>query len=180
MANYKTIQFFLSETEQRDLLKIIENKNTIYYVECGHFEINKIIKYHSIDEFLPMIKPHIGEHLYSSWIILPQNIDFVFEHADVLGEKVVTVYPLHGNESAIVYHPGGIYKETNVIHGEFCILSNNTEMTDVFKQIRTSLGKMSIKKSSYFIGKETYNNKNKYNRFITISVKSPIEYDLKL
>lgn len=170
----------MSETEQRDLLKIIENKNKIYYTECGYFEINKIVKYNSIDEFLPMIEPQIGEHLYSSWIILPQSIDFVFEYADILGEKKVTVYPLRGNESAIVYHPGGVYKGTNIIHGEFYILSNNTEMADVFKQIRTSLGKMSIKKSGYFVGKEIFNNKHKYDRLITISVKSSTEYDLKL
>ncbi len=180
MISCRKIMFFLTENEQCNLLKEIEHKNEIYYVKCGNFDIDKVVRYNSIVNILPMISPTEGEHGYSSWLILPQNINVVAESAYILGQKKATVYPLHGNEKAIVYNPGGIYKESNVIYGEFYILSNNLEMIDVFKQIKADIKKISIKKDCYFIGKEIYDNKNNYDRLITISVKSPAEYDLKL
>lgn len=180
MMNYKKIMFFLDEKEQYKLLKSMEKSNSIFYIKCGSYDINKIRKYTSIDEFISLISPDIGEHCYSSWLIFLKDMDVVTENIKILGEEKVTVYPLHGNEKAIVYNPGGVYQENNLIHGEFSILSNNLFMLDVFKQIQVNLKKISIKKRSYFIGRETYSNISKYRRLITISVKSPDTFDFKI
>ena len=87
---------------------------------------------------------------------------------------------MRGNDNAIVYNPGGVYQENYLIHGEFSILSNNSLMLDMFKQIKINLKKFSIKKRSYYVGKETYSNIGRYKRLVTISVKSPDIFDFKI
>lgn len=180
MINCKKIMFFLDENEQYKLLKTIEENNSVFYVKCGNYETNKIPQFSSIDEFAPLISPTIGEHYYSSWLIFLKDMNVVTENITVLGKEKSIVYPLRGNDNAIVYNPGGVYQENYLIHGEFSILSNNSLMLDMFKQIKINLKKFSIKKRSYYVGKETYSNIGRYKRLVTISVKSPDIFDFKI
>lgn len=176
MNKYKSTKFFFSEMEQQKLLKHIEDENDIYYVKCGNFQNGEVIKFKTIGEMSTLISPNIGEHLYSSWIILPK-------YAEVFAQETkngTSIYPLKGNEISIVYHPGGIFKGENLIHGDFQILSSNSEMMSIYEQIRKRIRQMSIKKGGYYIGMDTYEKRDKVKRWITISVSSPDDYDLKL
>lgn len=81
--------------------------------------------------------------------------------------------------NGISYDPGGVFDNSNLIHGQFYTIdNNNAEQIELLKQIRKQLNKISENRiNGWYIGKKAYLNRGKY-RFITIGVESPILYDL--
>lgn len=160
------IIFFMDEAEQHKLLKTFESTfTTIYnreYKECIQNDPpvyqNKNVWYTSSDDL--DFTPTRGEHMCNDFYIVPTQFN-------------------NGELNGITYFAGGVWEEKYIIHGEFYILNDNIEMRKPFNELRKMIRAMSAKQiGGYFIGKETYKNKDKYERFITIGVKSPIEYDL--
>lgn len=175
-----TIRFFLEESEQIELLKAIENSNNIVYVHGLRRKngTSDIEVYRSIEQIKDSLTPPYGVHGYEAWIItvlnrkMRSNCEYI--SSEQLKEDERELY-LNG----ISYDPGGVFDNSNLIHGQFYTIdNNNAEQIELLKQIRKQLNKISEKRiNGWYIGKKAYLNRGKY-RFITIGVESPILYDL--
>lgn len=164
-----SIVFFMEEKEQYELLKTFENTYDIIYhgsvKECVQsmpvpLYRRKDVWYNTASDL--NIFPTSGSHIYKSFLIMHRR-DYV-NKAELNG---------------ISYSPGGVWQGKYLIHGEFDFLNNNAEMREPFKELRKIVRAMSAKQiDGYYIGKEAYKNKDKYERFITIEVGSPKVYDL--
>ena len=173
--------FFLEECE---LLKNIEKDYNVVYVhsirqpdlKADTFDIEI---YTSIEQIKGSLIPQYGVHGYEAWriTILKHHMESNYEY--VSAEQAEKDDKYKSYFKGIVYNPGGIFDNSNLIHGQFYVADkNDTEQIWLFKQIRKQLNKITEKKiNGWYIGKTAYKNRGKY-RFITIGIQSPVLYDL--
>lgn len=174
------IFFFMEESEQCELLKGFEKIYDIVYHgsyhECIQSEPVPLYKrkgvwYNSVTEL--KLAPTMGSHIYKSYLIM-HKCDY---------ESYIIIHkPDHiarDGLEGISYSPSGIWQGKYIIHGEFNVDNNNVKMREQFTKLRKMIREMSAKQvEGYYIGKEAYKNKDKYERFITIDVGSPKECDV--
>lgn len=175
------IFFFMEEKEQCDLLKAFEKTYDIVYHGSVHECVQSTpvplyktngVWYNNVTDL--KLAPTMGSHIYKSYLIM-HKCDY---------ESYITLHTpdyidRDGGLKGISYSPGGIWQGKYLIHGEFEVDNNNVEMREPFKELRKMIRAMAAKQVyGYYIGKEVYENKDKYERFIRIDVGSPKEYDL--
>lgn len=163
------IRFFMEEEEQYELLKkfeqaydIMYHTSTVELVQTTPTELyqRKHWWFNSVTEL--NIYPTSCSHMYKAFLMMHKR-DYL-NNAELKG---------------ISYLPGGVWQGKYIIHGEFYIDNNNADMREPFKELRKMVREISAKQiNGYYIGKEAYKNKDKYERFILIEEASPREYDL--
>src|SRR5205807_5635913 len=84
------------------------------------------------------------------------------------------------NATSIAFWPGGLYEERNLICGHINTASVNHESLDLFRDFSRTITRGFKKIGSYFVGPEAKLLMDKGVRMVTISVKSPPEYDLRI
>lgn len=164
-----SILFFMEEKEQYELLKTFEEAYDIEY----HGSVREVVqsipvplyrrkdmRYNTVTEL--DLSPTMDSHIYKSFLIMHKR-------------NYIDKTELKG----ISYSPGGVWQEKYLIHGEFDFDNSNVEMREPFKELRKMVRAASAKQiNGYYIGKDAYTNRDKYDRFILIEVGSPKEYDL--
>jgi hypothetical protein len=83
------------------------------------------------------------------------------------------------NPTSIVFWPGGLYQDHALICGHIGTISDNAESIDLYESFRTTVLKGFTKIKSYYVGPEALRRLDSGWRLVTISVRSPAEYDLR-
>lgn len=83
------------------------------------------------------------------------------------------------NPKSVVFWPGGLYKNEALVCGHIGTISESSESVDLYDAFCAALLKGFTKIKSYHVGPEALRLLETGWRLVTISVRSPREYDLR-
>jgi hypothetical protein len=173
--------FFATKDDLLPGLQQIELKRTLKYVLAGKLERPERVTYDSLLDF-----PQLGTNLSGSHVIGPhflvmdQNEEPVVETVPQQDGGVLYFLTQLKNATSIVFWPGGLYEEKNLICGHINTASDNKESLDLFRDFSRTITRDFKKIGSYFVGPKALVLMSQGVRMVTISIKSPREYDLRI
>jgi len=83
------------------------------------------------------------------------------------------------NQASIAFWPSGIYDNNFLVCGHVSTISTDHISLDLYKAFCKSLKKGFVKIEQYYVSPAAYEISKKV-RLITINVKQPIKYDLRI
>lgn len=84
------------------------------------------------------------------------------------------------NPDSILFFPGGIFEATNIVSGQVWRGSETAAATELYRDFTSALTKNFKRVGAYMVGPEALSMMQRGFRMITITSKSPPEYDLRL
>lgn len=172
--------FFGTKNDLLPGIKNLESNVDLKYVLCGLFNSSKQKIYVSILDYKNLFKHINGDHVFNDRFLVvnkDENIS-IRKVPQVIGVK----YAIDqlDNPNSVIFEVGGIYKEKNLIHGRISTVSNTFEAKALFKELSTHITKGFKKIGTYYVGEDAYSFGKNGGRLITIGIKTPIEYDLRI
>jgi hypothetical protein len=170
--------FFATESDLKTVLNDVDNEMPLEFLENGFYASrNDIIR------LTPNNIPNLG---ISRWGDHCDRLLFIVKSGEQINYHKVQQeegikYSCDGNSDGLTLWPGGFYGTDFLIVGRIDTLHNPTKKTKkMYKLFQKHFKKHFKKKVGYhYIGSEAHTYAGKI-RFITISIKSPPEYDLKI
>ncbi len=174
------IKFFMLKDDQIELIKRVEEKIKIEYIEYGNFEINEKINKFSSGLEIPSIGISDGNQpaQCTKYVIyLSGNNIKHQEFIDNYGKKRICIDQLINNDT-IVLQLGGMWNNEAIISGTIgSAYSTGTskKLLNVFiKEIKKNL-----KIKAFYVGNKAYQYFKNGGRLACCAIDSPKEYDLK-
>jgi hypothetical protein len=173
--------FFATKEDLKNTLQKVQEKVKIKYIKKGIYNSpNEVIEYRSISELSGFGVNMSGDHSTDSFLVMYEEdkvtIEKVAQHEG--GYKFFV--DQGSNVDSIELWPGGLYDDSFLISGEIATISNSEKSKILFKTFSNLIKKnyQKISGSRYYVSSGIDDIKNKI-RLITMTVKQPIEYDLK-
>jgi hypothetical protein len=172
------IFFFATVNDMLEVLKKIEQERKIKYVKGGISDSPECEFYYTAEDIPNLGVNTSGEHGVSRFLILDYSIPVIMEKVKQNTGGVKYFINQSENKDSIVFRPSGFYSTGYLIHGQLDTISDSIVSKELQKQFKKAFTKSYTKVKRYYIGKEAMEFAGKV-RFITMTVKQPIEYDLK-
>jgi hypothetical protein len=173
--------FFATKEDLVPGIQRIELKRTLKYVLAGKSETRECVTYDSLLDFELLGTNLSGSHVIGPhFLVMDRNEEPSVE--EVLQQNGGVLYFLNQmqNATSIAFWPGGLYEERNLICGHINTASANKESLDLFRDFSRTVTKGFQRIGSYFVGPKALVLMSQGVRMVTISVKSPSEYDLRV
>lgn len=172
--------FFLTKEDLISIMRSVQASEPVYYVETGNFDTNDIRKYDSLEEYEDLGIKKSGEGHTESFLVLRQSDELIIRERQAHDGSMRYLVDQLENQDSIVIWPGGIYGDEYFICGHIGTTGFTETSIKLFKlfekyikrQCKTKIGRYYISESA----KKMYGDR----RFITISIKEKVEYDIKL
>jgi len=172
--------FFGTYDDLKNGLMLIESHINLTYWLHGVFDESEPPKYNSIFDYKSLGIHSTGDHvLGDKFVVTKKETKFFIASIkqDVGGVKYA-VDQLY-NPDSIIFEAGGIYKNDFLVHGRISSVSSSEGSKELFK-LFSKVVKGFKKVNGWFVGDEAYKMLVEGKRLITISIKSPVEYDLRV
>jgi hypothetical protein len=173
--------FFATKNDLLPNIDKLESNLDIYYVLSGIFDKKQTYKYQSlvdIDEIGTATAKTLS--LCNSYLVIPKNVKirnrWVFQRRG----GIKFAYDQENNPKSIVIRPGGVYQDKFLLAGAVSTLGETKESTDLFNKFSKLLTNGFEKIKDFYLGPESLIMLNEGKRLVTISIDSPVEYDLSL
>jgi hypothetical protein len=169
--------FFATKIDMFDNLKNLEKLRPIKYVKNGRYDSRNYIIYNSVDDFVNLGINVTGDHQSESYLVLDADVDVNSYAVKQVDDGDIKYFiNQKGNDSSIVFWPGGFYGNDYLIHGHISTIHNNDRSSGLYKYFSKAFVKGFKKVSGWYIGKEVFELSGKV-RLITIQINQPEEYD---
>lgn len=172
--------FFGTKNDLMPGIKSLESDVELKYVLCGLFDSHEPQVYFSILDFNNLCKHKNGDHVFNDGYLVVERSENVFVQKvpQISGGVKYSISQLNNPNS--VFETGGIFEEKNLVHGRIATISTTPKAKILFKNLSKYITKGFKKIHSFYVGEEAYNFGKNGGRLITIGIKSPVEYDLKV
>lgn len=165
----RSFRLFGTKKDLENIFIEFQKNNSIKYYKCGKNDGNKIQDITEIDKFGLSIS---GSHLGNQYLVVNSNKIVNFDNHHIY-QKL--------NESSVVVDIGGLYDENTVLPTTVStIWYDNEDSKKIYNDLKKTVKRHCSKTvNGYMILENAYNQKEQL-RFITISIQSPRDYDLKV
>lgn len=178
----KQFHFFATKSDQKQVLDVIESTGSLKYIRCGLFDSPEPIEYNSLIDWEGLGFNEFGDTAPATiFMVLGRHLEVKVRAAPQ--RKGGVKYPIDQleNQETIVFRPSGLYEETNLIAGNCgTAYGDNPISLELFKLFRKHFVKKFTTIGNYFVGDEAQKLMKEETRMVTVGVRSPREYDLKL
>lgn len=176
----KRLLFFLTKSDLMEILQDVEKEISLQYIKCGSYSSDVLEEYDSLLEYEQLGINKSGNHLEERFLVLEKSTRLVTRAVKLADDSIRCFVDQKENPDSIILRPGGIFEEGYLICGEISTISSGEASNRIFKvfqkyikrRCKTTVGRFHVSEES----KKMYGTR----RFITISVKQSMEYDLKL
>lgn len=175
------IHFFATKDDLIATLVEIQEKLRVKYVKTGLYESSKdIIQYRSILELSELGVNYTGDHSTDSYLILNEDDGIIARKVEQNKGGHVFFVDQGSNVDSIVLWPGGFFSEKCLKAGRIATISNTEKSKILFKLLSGSIKKNyhKISGTRYYVSSGVDDIKDEV-RLITMTVKQPVEFDLK-
>lgn len=168
----------------RDLIKICQNcecQREIRYVLFGLFEVPNPPEYESLLEWDGLgINQSGNKTAVERFIVLDRRTEIRSEIVPQRSGAAKYSISQSGNPSSIVFCPSGSYDEKTIIAGSLGTISDDQASVEIYNLFRRVIMKNSEKIGNYYVAENALESMKRGARMVTIGLKTPSEYDLKL
>jgi len=176
----KRYLFFLTKSDLMEILQDVEKEISLQYIKGGSYSSNDLEEYDSLLEYKELGINKTGNHLGESFVVIEKSNKLVTRMVKLADDSIRYFVDQKENPDSIMLRPGGIFEEGYLICGEIGTISSSEASIRIFKvfqkyikrRCKTTVGRFHVSEEA----KKMYGTR----RFITISVKQAMEYDLKL
>lgn len=173
--------FFATKEDLRNTLQEIQEKVKIKYIKNDIYNSpNNVIEYKSISELSEFGINTSGDHVTGSFLVMYEEDKVIIQKVAQLEGGYKFFVNQGSNVDSISLWPGGLYGDSFLIAGEIATISNSEKSKVLFKTFSNLIKKnyQKISGSRYYVSSGVNDIKNKV-RLITMTIKQPVEYDLK-
>lgn len=166
----RSFRVFGTRKDLENIFKEFQNSNTIKYYKCGKSNNIEITDITAIDNFGISLN---GSHIGNQYLVIKDSEIVQLDNYNHIYQKL--------NEKSIVIDLGGLYDENTILPTTVStIWYDNENSKKIYNDLKNIIKRyFSNTVNGYIILKNAYNEKEQL-RFVTISVQSPKEYDLKV
>jgi hypothetical protein len=156
-------------------------KRALKYLLAGKSEIREPVTYDSLLDFPDLGTNFSGSHVIGPhFLVMDQSVEPVVETVPQQDGAVLYFLNQRQNATSIAFWPGGLYEEKNLVCGHINTASVAEDSLDLFRDFSRTVTKDFKKIGSYFVGPNALKLMSQGVRMVTISTKSPPEYDLRI
>jgi hypothetical protein len=180
MPESKQIHIFATRSDLEPGLKRFESEKGVKYALSGLLYSPIFEQYGSLLEWTELGKNTTGDHISGPmFLVVPKNAEIKVEPVPQVNSGEIR-YALNQklNPDSITFYPGGLYREGVLVCGDIGTIWKTPASLDLYKRFVQSVTKTFAKIGSYRVGSEAERLMDKGYRMVTISIRSPREYDL--
>jgi hypothetical protein len=171
----KQISFFATPSDVFTILKHVEGKKTLKYVQAGRFKSPAPIVFSRFDDI-----PDLGVASQESAINCTRYL--VSSQATDIKPRQIASDPPYAidqlvNPGTVIFRAGGLWKNEILISGNVGTGSNDAASLEIMKLFASAFKKLGAKVKSYYLGPEA-EKLWKQGKRLTDAVQSPAEFDL--
>ncbi len=167
----RSLRVFGTKKDLENIFNEFQENNIVNYYRCGKSDSNnKITDITKTDNFGFSLS---GSHIGNQYLVIKGDEIVQLDNYKHINQKL--------NETSIVIDLGGLYAENIILPTTLStIWYDNESSKKIYNNLRSIIKRYSVNiVNGYMILKNAYDKKEQL-RFVTISVQSPKEYDLKL
>ena len=166
----RSFRVFGTKKDLENIFNEFQKNNIVNYYRCGKSDSNKITDITKTDNFGFSLN---GSHIGNQYLVIKSDKIVRLDNYKHINQK--------SNETSIVIDLGGLYAENIILPTTVStIWYENESSKKIYNNLKSIIKKYSVSMvNGYMILKNAYDKKEQL-RFVTISVQSPKEYDLKL
>lgn len=176
------VNFFCCKAELRLMIENIEKSFNLRYVAGGLYSsTNEVKPYTSLLDYADLGIKRSGEHQSEFFIVVETASALAFEKCRMVDGSIKYSVSQLNNPDSIVFHPGGIYLDKFLIHGQVSAIGTGNNSKKLMNAFRKEIKRQCPNKSCTFYfseGAEHFYNNGV--RLITINADEPVEFDLKI
>ncbi len=171
--------FFATRTDLEELLRAIEAKRKLRYVEVGLFDEAILVQRESFSEIPDLGVANRGDANQEPAFLVADRRSMVQVRA-VQQRSGGTKFAIDqvSNPHTIAFRPGGTFADAAVIAGQVGTVSDDAESLGLFKLFAAEIRRRFTKIGSYYVGKDAGALLGAGYR-LTASVRAPPLYDLR-
>jgi len=178
----RRFRFFAVKEDLVNLFRIAESKIELQYCKCGNFEspAGEFVA-ESMLEYEKLGYCETGSHIGNQFLVCHKDTKVSIRQFKLKTGKTQYAIDQAVNPYSIILDLHGIHQETAIIVSEAGTLHyGNEKAKELFTLFRNSFRRIAETTiAGCIIGKKAYLQKDLL-RFVTIDIKSPAEYDLKI
>ena len=166
----RSFRVFGTKKDLDNIFNEFQKNNIVNYYRCGKSDSNKITDITKTDNFGFSLS---GSHIGNQYLVIKGDKIVRLDNYKHIYQKL--------NETSIVIDLGGLYAENIILPTTVStIWYENESSKKIYNNLKSIIKRYSVSiVNGYMILKNAYDKKEQL-RFVTISVQSPKEYDLKL
>lgn len=166
----RSFRVFGTKKDLENIFNEFQKNNIVNYYRCGKSDSNKITDITKTDNFGFSLS---GSHIGNQYLVIKSDKIVRLDNYKHINQK--------SNETSIVIDLGGLYAENIILPTTVStIWYENESSKKIYNNLKSIIKRYSVSiVNGYMILKNAYDKKEQL-RFVTISVQSAKEYDLKL
>ena len=166
----RSFRVFGTKKDLENIFNEFQKNNIVNYYRCGKSDSNKITDITKIDNFGFSLN---GSHIGNQYLVIKDDKIVRLDNCKHINQK--------SNETSIVIGLGGLYAVNTILPTTVStIWYDNESSKKMYNKLKSIIKRYSDRiVNGYMILKNVYDKKEQL-RFVTISVQSPKEYDLKI
>lgn len=166
----RSFRVFGTKKDLENIFSEFQKNNIIKYYRCGKSDSNKITDITKTDNFGISLS---GCHIGNQYLVIKDDETVRLDNYKHINQKL--------NETSIVIDVGGSYDENTILPTTVSTIWYGGETSKkIYNNLKSIMKRYSVGTvNGYMILKNAYAKKEQL-RFVTISVQSPREYDLKV
>ena len=171
--------FFATKADLESLLREVESKRQLQFVETGLFDSPSVEPIHSLLGAPNLGHLSAGDHNQAPCYLVASQEIFI-DVRPVPQRRGGTKYAVdqQQNPKTIAFRPSGAFGENCLIDGQVGTISDESSSLELFQLFRKQMRRQFTKVKEFYVGKEAGELLDKGWR-LTANVKSPPLYDLR-
>ncbi len=173
--------FFATKDDLKITLQKVQEKVNLKYIRNKAYDSPKdIIEYKSIHELNGFGANTSGDQITECFLVLYEEDKLIYDEVKQIEGGYKYFVDNGSNINSIAFWPGGLYSDSFLISGKITTIQNSEKAKFLFKSFSEVIRKnyQKISGSRYYVSSGVNAIKNNV-RLITMTVKQPVEYDLK-
>ena len=180
----RRFRFFAVKEDLLNIFTVFESKAEVRYYQCGNFaNTAEPFAIQSMLEYEKLGRCYTSSHVGNQFLVMYRSDKIQDRQGKILAGPFRRCVDQMSTPHSIVLNLKGIYGDSAIIVSEAGTIhyenAKAKALFDAFKAACHSRIVMEKTVNGYLVGKNAYLRKD-IMRFVTIDIKSPIEYDLNL
>lgn len=166
----RSFRVFGTKKDLENIFNEFQKNNVVNYYRCGKSDNYKITDITKTDNFGFSLS---GRHIGNQYLVIISDETVQVDNYKHINQK--------SNQTSIIIDLGGLYDENTILPTTIStIWYEDDSSKKIYNSLKSIIKRYSVSiVNGYMILKNAYDKKEQL-RFVTISVQSPKEYDLKV
>lgn len=174
------IFFFMTKDDLLNMLTRVEESISVKYIENTAHYSPDIPIYDSLTDYEYLGISKTGNHQSESFLVLEKPDELHPEERRQFDGKIRYLVDQSNHPDSVALWLGGMYQDKFLVCGHMGTISASDKSKRIFNAFRKCIKAQCKYKSGRYYFSENVRSISDRVRLITISVKSPPEYDLKI